>query len=86
MRACVQVLAARTAGQKRTIRKAGITSSATSAQDDKQQMCADLQQILGGLAPRMYGQLPALQAADDENWFTCIAPSPLLDKLKKLKK
>lgn len=52
--------------------------------------CLHPSQVLRGRTPRVYGEVPAALAQQsstgDSNWFDCIAPSPLLDKLNKLRK
>eukprot|EP00983_Pelagomonas_calceolata_P105361 1159123-Pelagomonas_calceolata.AAC.3 len=98
----VQVLAARTANKPRAARP-GPRFMAGSAADERELMCADLEQKR---VPRRYGETPdALKCGScvskgsragccsnggegtaDRNWYECIAPSPLLTKLSRLKK
>lgn len=63
---------------------------AGTAGEERALMCADLQQVLRGRVMRKYGEVPEavekVKGTQDENWFECLAPSPLLDKLNKLKK
>jgi len=100
-----EVLAARTANKPRAARP-GPRFMAGSAADERELMCADLEQILQKRVPRRYGETPdALKCGScvskgsragccsnggegtaDRNWYECIAPSPLLTKLSRLKK
>ncbi|KAL6749797.1 tubulin-tyrosine ligase family-domain-containing protein [Haematococcus lacustris] len=64
---------------------AGSALQAGTASEERHVTWSDLQQVLHGQVPRKYGE--ALhQVGPEPNWFTCIAPSPLLDKLTKLRK
>ncbi|KAJ9508034.1 hypothetical protein QJQ45_021364 [Haematococcus lacustris] len=63
----------------------GSALQAGTASEERHVTWSDLQQVLHGQVPRKYGE--ALhQVGPEPNWFTCIAPSPLLDKLTKLRK
>jgi hypothetical protein len=86
--ALAEVVAARsTAKGKRGAQRAGGGGLAgVRAESERDLMCSDLQAILGGRVPRKYGEVPVpVGSADDSNWFQCIAPSPLLEKLVKLR-
>ena len=54
---------------------------AGTVSEERELMSADLQTILRGAAPRKYGEAPRCSGS-----FDCIAPSPLHDKLVKLRR
>ena len=89
---CPQVLTARTASSRAAARQAcrqGPRFLAGTAAEERDALHQDLEQVLGPRMPRRYGQLPhALQHQPDgqQNCFECIAPSPMLERFKKLKK
>jgi hypothetical protein len=56
---------------------------AGTAADEREMMCSDLLDILNGRIPRAYGS--ARSGICQEN-FEQLAPSPLYEKLVKLKK
>ncbi len=54
--------------------------------DQKKSELSQLQSHAGIGGPAQAGSIFAEDSLDTTNWFHCIAPSPLLDKLRKLKK
>jgi hypothetical protein len=86
--ALAEVVSARSSakGRRGATRAAGGVGGRVDSERDL--MCADLQAILGGRVPRKYGEPPAAllsPGGGEGNWFHCIAPSPLLEKLTKLR-
>lgn len=62
-----------------TRRGAGLLAGTMA--EERELMCGDLQAVLRGGVPRRYGEMPTELGS-----FECIAPSPLVDRLSKLKK
>lgn len=66
-------------GQSKRLSRKGFMAG--TAEDERQQASADLAAVLGGRLPRELGQKPEAVGG-----FECIAPSPTIDKLMKLRK
>ncbi|GAX74993.1 hypothetical protein CEUSTIGMA_g2439.t1 [Chlamydomonas eustigma] len=80
--ALLAVLEQRMSVKGRRMRK-GAGLLAGTAADEREMMCSDLLDILNGGTPKAYG---SVRSGDAQEGYEQLAPSPLHDKLLKLKK
>ena len=69
-----------TAGSRSSRRTPGVLSGTMS--EEREAAAADVAAVLQGGTPRRYGEPPM----DPAGFTTCLAPSPLYDRLCKLKR